>query len=297
MAVFDTTQIVSYKLFLTEERRAPSNTVSSYVRDVAGFADYLCSVGRAGFEGVTEEDFKLFLSQLEENGRSPATISRCVVSVKAFYNYLAGEGRVQDNPVAGVSAAAAKKKPPRILMSSEIDRLLEQPDSSDPKGCRDKAMLETLYATGIRVSELVALNESDVNLETALITCRNGKERVIPIYAEAIRAIGLYLSAARPKFAKPGECALFVNTTGKRMSRQGFWKLLKGYTAKAQITEDMTPQILRHSFAAHLLENGADLRSLQELLGHADISSTQVYARAVKNQLKDVYTKAHPRAK
>jgi len=173
---------------------------------------------------------------------------------------------------------------------------LEQPDSNDPKGCRDRAMLETLYATGIRVSELIALDQTDINLETGLITCRTGKERVIPIYAVAVMAIDNYLSIVRPKMAAPDEHALFVNTSGNRMSRQGFWKVLKGYSLKARIAEDITPQVLRHSFAAHLLENGVDLRSLQEMLGHADISSTQVYARVVKRQLKDVYNKAHPRA-
>jgi len=206
------------------------------------------------------------------------------------------EGFFRSNPAEGLSAASAEKKPPRILTGDEIGYLLEQPDIRDPKGCRDKAMLETLYATGIRVSELIALDESDVNLTTGLITCRNGKERIIPIYPAAVKAISTYLLDARHKMALPGESALFVNTGGGRMSRQGFWKILKSYTEKAGIKEDITPQMLRHSFAAHLLENGADLRSLQELLGHADISSTQVYARAVKKQLKDVYHKAHPRA-
>jgi len=174
--------------------------------------------------------------------------------------------------------------------------LLEQPDENDLKGCRDKAMLETLYATGIRVSEIIALDESDVNLVTGLITCRNGKERIIPLHSAAVNAIARYLSIVRPVMATSGECALFVNTYGERMTRQGFWKVLKSYAAKAEINDDLAPQMLRNSFAAHLLENGADLRSLQEMLGHADISSTYMYARVVKQNLKDVYSKAHPRA-
>jgi integrase/recombinase XerD len=209
---------------------------------------------------------------------------------------LTVEGFINVNPASGISATTAQKKPPQILSGEDVTCLLEQPDSTDPKGCRDRAMLETLYATGIRVSELIALDQADANLATGLISCRNGKERVIPLYAVAVGAINHYLSFARPKMASPGECALFVNTSGNRMSRQGFWKILKSYSIKARIVEDITPQILRHSFAAHLLENGADLRSLQEMLGHADISSTQVYARVVKRQLKDVYNKAHPRA-
>jgi len=209
---------------------------------------------------------------------------------------LTDEGFFGYNPAADISSTAAPKKPPRILTDTEIIHLLEQPDVRDPKGCRDKAMLETLYATGIRVSELIALDVSDVNLETGLITCRNGRVRIIPIYEAAVNAIMSYLSAARPVMAAKEECALFVNTAGTRMSRQGFWKILKSYTDKTYINEDITPQMLRHSFAAHLLENGADLHSLQEMLGHADISSTQVYARVVKQQLKDVYNKSHPRA-
>jgi len=281
---------------LTDERKAPVNTVSSYIHDVTQFADFLWEDGKDDVALATEDDIRLFLSRLEECGRAPATISRCIASLKAFFGRLAEDGLIGLSPASGISAITAKKKPPRILTGEDITRLLEQPDCKDLKGSRDKAMLETLYATGFRVSELLALDKADVNLDTGLITCRNGKERVIPIYAEAVRAIDSYLSGSRPKMAAPGEDALFVNTSGGRMSRQGFWKVLKGYSEKARITKDITPQMLRHSFAAHLLENGADLRSLQEMLGHADIASTQVYTHVVKRQLKDVYNKSHPRA-
>jgi len=268
----------------------------SYIRDITKFADFLFTGGRRDFDEVTEDEIRSYLSFLLENGRSPATVSRCIASLKAFFSRMEDEGHTAYNPAAGIQAIAAPKKPPGILTGSEIELLLEQPDIRDAKGCRDKAMLETLYATGIRVSELISLDENDINLVTGLITCRKNTDRVIPIYATAVRAISHYLSFARPIMTSPCEKALFVNTGGERMSRQGFWKLLKRYAAKAQIDVDITPQILRHSFAAHLLENGADLRSLQKMLGHADIASTQVYARMVSKQLKDVYNKAHPRA-
>jgi len=245
---------------------------------------------------VTKEDIQYYISQLLDNGRSPATVSRCIASLKAFFRRMMDEGFVGVNPAAELTAIASPKKAPNILTNKEIELLLEQPNIHDIKGCRDKAMLETLYATGIRVSELIALDVTDVNLATGLIICRNVRERTVPIYTTAVRAISHYVSFSRPNMAIQGEVSLFVNTGGGRMSRQGFWKILKGYLAKAQISEDITPQMLRHSFAAHLLENGADLHSLQKMLGHADISSTQVYARIVNQQLKDVYQKAHPRA-
>jgi len=294
--LFDDQLVCAYKAYLTDERKSPINTVNAYIRDITRFAGFLEICGKTNFDDADETDVRAFISQLEEKGRSPATVSRCVSSLKAFFSRMSEQGLAINNPAKGVSAAAAKKKTPSFLSNNEITRLLEQPDIKDEKGCRDRAMLETLYATGIRVSELIKLDESDVNLATGLITCRNGKVRIIPIYAKAVKAISAYLSFARPVMAADGECALFVNTVGGRMSRQGFWKILKGYAEKALINIDMTPQILRNSFAAHLLENGADLRSLQEMLGHADISSTQVFARAVRKNLKDVYHKSHPRS-
>ena len=295
-SLFDTSYIDTYEKYLTEDRHAPVNTISSYIRDIKKFADYLETAEKHDFEGISEEDVRVFLSQLEKAGRSPATVSRCVASLKAFFSRLIAQELIGINQVIGISRTNSGKKPPRILTGEEIDRLLEQPDDRDLKGCRDKAILEILYATGIRVSELISLDEADVNLSTGLITCRNGKERIIPVYNAAVNAISHYLTFGRPVLALSDEQALFVNAKGMRLTRQGCWKILKGYTTSAQIEDDITPQMLRNSFAAHLLENGADLRSLQEMLGHADISSTQVYARAVKNNLKDVYNKAHPRS-
>jgi len=294
--LFDTTYIDNYKEYLTDVRGASVNTVSAYIRDITQFADYLHAGGKHNFTEVTEIEVRRFVSMLSAKGRSPATVSRCLASLKAFYARMTEAGFVIGNPTEGITSASAQKKEPRILTGDEIISLLEQPDTSGPKGCRDKAMLETLYATGIKVSELTSLDLSDVNLETALITCRNGKVRTIPIYETAVNALRDYFERSRPLFAHRGEKALFVNTAGSRMSRQGFWKVLKGYTETSIISEDISPQMMRHSFAAHLLENGVDLHSLQEMLGHADISSTQVYARIVKSKLKDVYNKAHPRA-
>jgi integrase/recombinase XerD len=297
MALFDTTYLDRFKVYLTNERRASKSTVSSYMCDVSQFAAFLQTDGKSGFLSVTESDVRTFLEKLKENGRSPATVSRCIASLKAFFGRMEADMAITGNPAAGISPDSAEKKLPQILTGSEIGRLLDQPDPQEPKGLRDKAMLETLYATGIRVSELIALDISDVNLTTGLITCRGGKERTIPIYAAAVKAVSVYLSRARNlMITSPDECALFVNIGGGRSSRQGYWKILKQYKEKARIAKELTPHTLRHSFAAHLLENGADLRSLKEMLGHSDISSTQVYARVVKKQLKDVYNKTHPRA-
>ena len=294
--MFDTKYIDNYKEYLTNERRAPSNTVSSYIRDIKQFANHQFDGGNGDFERVTTDDINVYISVLQNNGRSTATVSRFIASLKAFYRRMVDDGFDGTNPAAAVQTITAQRKVPYILSGAEIDSLLEQPNCDDMKGCRDKAMFETLYATGIRVSELIALDISDVNLVTGLIVCRNGKERIIPIYAAAIKAISRYLTDVRPFMAVTGEVSLFVNTGGGRMSRQGFWKIMKSYLEKAQIDTDITPQMLRHSFAAHLLENGADLRSLQQMLGHADISSTQAYARIIGQQLRDVYQKAHPRA-
>ena len=294
--MFDTNYIDNYKDYLTNQRRAPANTVSSYIRDIKQFTKYLFSDESGEFDNVTSDDVKGYLNEMQDKGKSPATVSRSIASLKAFFRFMMSDGYQGPNPAAGIPMIKNPKKSPQILSSSEIDSLLNQPDADTIKGCRDKAMFELLYATGIRVTELINLDIDDINLVTGLIVCRNGKERIIPVYDAAIRAISNYLTNSRPSMAVTGEVSLFVNTGGGRMTRQGFWKIMKSYLEKAQISEDITPQMLRHSFAAHLLENGADVRSLQQMLGHSDISSTQAYARIIGRQLKDVYTKAHPRA-
>ena len=294
--MFDTTHIDTFRFSLTNDRRASASTTDSYVRDITKFADFLHSCGKRDFSDVSEGDIRSYLSSLEEIGRSSATISRCLAAMKSFFSRLMDAGFFASNPAADIFLAKTERKPPRILTGEEVTLLLDQPDVKDLKGCRDKAMLETLYATGIRVSELVKLDMADINLITDSIVCRNGRERIIPIHEAAKEAIGLYLSFARPKLALAGESSLFVNASGGQMTRQGFWKILKGYTEKMQIRQDITPHMLRHSFAAHLLENGANPHTLQKILGHAGISTTLAYTRIVKHELKDTYTKAHPRA-
>ena len=217
---------------------------------------------------------------------------------KRQYQCLVSKGLADQNPAKGVAPAKVERKLPQVLTGKEVELFLEQPECTDLKGYRDRAMLELLYATGIRVSELIALDLSDLNLPGGVLKCRSkGKERMIPLYPAAIRALQEYIHNIRPQLVEdPDEPALFVNMSGERMSRQGFWKLIKYYQEKAGIQKDITPHTLSHSFAAHLLENGADLRSIQEMLGHADISSTQIYSRLLNQKLKDVYQKAHPRA-
>ena len=290
--------INEFQQYLTSAKHASTNTISSYMCDIKQFLNYLEEIGSIGILDVKKADIENYVEWAKKKGKSNATISRSIASLKAFYNYIIQSGDLTENPLTNVVTAKAVKKLPQILTNHEVELLLEQPTCTDLKGYRDKAMLELLYATGMRVSELIAVDKDDVNLSTGLVTCRgNDKERVIPIYPAAIKAISEYIDKARQQMlALPTEKALFVNMSGERMSRQGFWKIVKHYQEKAHIEKEITPHTLRHSFAAHLLENGADLRSLQEMLGHADISSTQVYTQLVKKQLKDVYNRAHPRA-
>lgn len=289
--------LVSYEAWLTGEKNAASNTLSSYLRDVRQFSDWLNDKGIA-LPQASQVDVKQYVSYLEKKGKSNSTIVRSVASLKSFYTFMQSIHCVAVNPAKGFTPTRVERKLPAILNSKEVDLFLDQPDPSEPKGCRDKAMLEVLYATGIRVSELISLNVQDVNLSVGFIRCEGKqKERIVPLYRAAIKALAAYINEVRPQLLlNPDEAALFVNMNGERMSRQGFWKIVKYYQEKAEIKKEITPHTLRHSFAAHLLENGADLKSIQEMLGHADISSTQIYAQVVNQKLRDVYAKAHPRA-
>lgn len=285
-----------FKNYLTTEKRSSANTVSSYLRDVNQWMEYLTARSLEATD-ITRNDVQDYIQWLTGEGKSAATVTRAVASLKCFFSWMIDCGYRTDNPALGVKAAKVERKLPQILSSKEVELLLEQPKCVDMKGYRDHAMLEVLYATGIRVSELIGLDVDNVFLAAGFIRCESReKTRIIPIYPTAQKALTDYLRDVRPKLALDGEKALFVNMNGTRMSRQGFWKLIKYYGEKAGIQAEITPHTLRHSFAAHLLENGADIRAIQEMLGHADISSTQVYAKLVNRRLKDVYTRAHPRA-
>ena len=291
--------INAYENYLTKVKQASANTVFSYLRDIRQFSGWLREQEGLDVVDAGQENIGGYLSYLRDQGRSAATVSRCLASLKNFYSYVVSAGFLENNPVpADIKVERGEKKLPQVLTGEEVELLLRQPICSDAKGFRDKAMLEVMYATGIRVSELIDLDMDDVNLELGFIKCATAKRtRNIPLYRAALQALAVYINEVRPGMvADPEEKALFVNIGGSRMSRQGFWKILKHYQATANIDKEITPHTLRHSFAVHLLENGADLSSLQELMGHSDISSTQVYAHLINGKLKSVYEKCHPKA-
>jgi len=296
--VSDAEILHSFKEYLKNQKKVSENTLLSYVRDVTRFQSYININLGSELLRVKDDDVAEYVMAMRREGRSAATVSRTVASIKCLYEQLVCEGIVPINPAKGVELEKQPRKLPEILSSKEVELFLEQPDPSDMKGIRDRAMLELLYATGMRVSELIELDVDDINLSVGIIRCRSkNKERVIPMYTMAVKALADYVEKVRMSMiADTDEDALFVNMSGERMSRQGFWKIVKTYQKKAGIRKEITPHTLRHSFAAHLLENGADLRSIQEMLGHSDLSSTQIYTKIVKKQLKDVYKKAHPRA-
>ena len=288
--------MLEYRAFLSGEKHSSDNTVSSYLRDLRQYLRWLESEELTP-EKAAQADVERYTRYLLSLGKSVATATRALAALKSFYTYLMSVGAVSRNPARGLALEKVERKLPQILTSKEVELFLEQPDARDAKGCRDKAMLELLYATGIRVSELIGLDVEHLNLSAGFLRCPGAKkERIIPLYPTAVRALDDYLRHVRPQMIEqPEEPSLFVNMNGSRMSRQGFWKIIKHYQELAGIQKDITPHTLRHSFAAHLLENGADLHSIQEMLGHADISSTQVYTQVVTQKLKDVYNKAHPR--
>lgn len=287
-----------FENYLKNEKKASPNTLSSYMRDIRQFSSYLENRTVSSILDCTVEEITEYINWMKANGKSVATVSRSIASLKNLYAFLYLRQLLNSNPASRLVTDKTVQKLPQIMTSKEVELLLDQPECVDAKGYRDRAMLETLYATGMRVSELIDLNIGDVNLGAGVIRCESrGKERFIPMYPAAIKALSDYLDLVRPQMiALPDEEALFVNVSGERMSRQGFWKIIKYYQKKAKIEKDITPHTLRHSFAAHLLENGADIHAIQEMLGHADISSTQVYSQLVKKQLKDIYSNAHPRA-
>lgn len=290
--------IERFEHFLKDEKNASANTLSSYMRDIRQLAAYLDTHTETDIVSADARTLGEYVTWQRDSGKSVATVSRSIASMKSLYSYLFIQQIITTNPATKLVSDKGVQKLPQILTSREVELLLEQPRCVDAKGYRDRAMLELLYATGMRVTELIDLDIGDVNLGAGVVRCHSrNKERMIPMYPAAIKALEDYITLVRPQMiAVPDEPSLFVNISGDRMSRQGFWKIIKYYQKKANIEKDITPHTLRHSFAAHLLENGADIHAIQEMLGHADISSTQVYSHLVKKQLKDVYNKAHPRA-
>jgi len=286
-----------FESYLKNEKGASVNTINSYMRDLSQFEAYAATKS-VDIAKADNEFIGGYLENLKQQGKSLATVSRVTATLKNFYRWLCANDVIEISPAKDVKAERVERKLPEILTGEEVEMLLAQPEKTDLKGLRDKAMLELLYATGIRVSELISLDITDLNMSIGFIRCQGrGKTRTIPLYPGAAKTLREYAMNARPKIAgSDEEKALFVNMDGARMSRQGFWKLIKHYSAKAGITKDITPHTLRHSFAAHLLENGAELKDIQEMLGHADISSTQIYSQLVKQQIKEVYKKFHPLA-
>lgn len=292
-----TKDIQSFIEYMRDVKQISKNTELSYERDLRKLSVYLQSQGITDVSDVTATSLNSYILYLEKEGRKPSTISRSIASMKAFFNYLLKESYVKEDVTAGLKSPKIEKKMPSILTKDETVRLLEQPCGDTPKELRDRAMLELLYATGIRVSELITLRMEDINVSMEYITCRDAhKERIIPFGSIAREAVENYLEGGRPALVKEKECdLLFTNCSGSAMSRQGFWKIIKFYGKKAGITSEITPHTLRHSFAAHLVSNGADLKSVQEMLGHSDISTTQIYTQMNQNRLREVYAKAHPR--
>ena len=283
--------------FLENDKKLSNNTLQSYKRDLKQFRRYLESEG-ISYNRVDEDVMKNYIEYLGELGKKPSTISRCIASIRSFYQYEQKKGKVKRDPTRNIQSPKVEKRVPSVLTSKEVELLLEQPKDIDLKGIRDKAMLEFAYATGMRVTEIISLDIEDINFEEGYVNCKKAnKQRIIPLGKMSLKALKEYTEQARNILIKDdNEKALFVNVNGKRLTRQGFWKIIKYYKEQAHIKKDITPHVLRHSFATHLLQNGADLKSIQTMLGHSDISSTQVYMQFQDEGIKNIYQKAHPRA-
>ena len=290
-------QIKNFLEFIENTKKASENTLQSYRRDIMQFSNYIDN-NRMNYTKITEKEIKGYMDYLKSIGKKGSTISRSLASLRSFYQYLLRMKKMRKDPTEGIQSPKIEKRIPNILSSDEIDLLLSQPKNVDLKGTRDKAMLEFAYATGMKVTEIISLNIDDVNLEDGFVSCKMGdKVRNIPLGSLSLKALKDYVENSRPLIIKDSEeTSLFVNTNGGRLTRQGFWKIVKYYKEQAHISKEITPHILRHSFATHLLQNGADLKAIQTMLGHSDISSTQVYMQFQNETLKNVYKKAHPRA-
>ena len=283
--------------FLENDKKVSNNTLQSYKRDLMQFEKYI-NQNAKDYSKFTDEDIKTYIEYMQEIGKKPSTISRGLASIRSFYQYELKNKKVENDPTEGIQSPKIEKRVPSVLTSNEVALLLEQPKNVDLKGIRDKAMLEFAYATGMRVTEIISLNIEDINLERGYATCKTGKkERTIPVGNMSLKALKEYILNARNIMIKnEDEKALFVNVNGQRLTRQGFWKIIKYYKEQAHIEKEITPHVLRHYFATHLLQNGADLKSIQTMLGHSDILSTQIYMQFQDETLKNIYRKAHPRA-
>ena len=289
--------IKNFLEFIKSDKKLSKNTLESYQRDILQYQEYL-EEKKINYKEVNNENVLGYLDYLKGLDKKASTISRHLASIRLFYQYLLKNKIVKEDPTKGIQSPKIEKKAPSVLSSQEVSLLLEQPNGEGLKSIRDKAMLEVAYATGMRVTEIISLNVSDIDIESSLVTCKNeNKQRIIPLGKLSLSALKEYMTIARPNMIKDdNETALFVNVNGKRLTRQGFWKIIKFYKEQAHITKDITPHVLRHSFATHLLQNGADLKSIQTMLGHSDISSTQVYMQFQDDSLKNIYNKSHPRA-
>lgn len=289
--------INGFVVFMSQSNKKSKNTISNYRRDVVKYIDFLYKSGLKSPQDAARTTVLTYLLTLQKEGCAPATVNRSLASIRCFYSYLSDIYKDMRDPTLNLETPRSIRKAPRILTPREVERLLEAPDESSAKGIRDRAMLETLYATGIKVSELVALDVNDINVQACFIRCGLDKKRILPMGHLACEALDKYLKSARLSFLETtSNPALFLNCSGNRISRQGFWKIVAKYKTAAEIESDITPNILRHSFAAHLLENGADLDSIRQMLGHSDISTTRIYQKLINPQIKEVYRKAHPRA-
>lgn len=290
-------QIKLFLDFIEKDKKLSQNTLQSYKRDILQYEEYV-ETNRINYAKAKKDDIVNYLSYLQDMNKKSSTISRNLASIRLFYQYSLKNKKVKADPTEGIHSPKIEKRTPSILTAQEVTLLLEQPKNVDLKGIRDKAMLEFAYATGMRVTEIISLNMSDVNQDEGTVTCVAGaKQRNIPLGKLSLEALTEYIEHARPILVKDDkEKSLFVNINGKRLTRQGFWKIVKYYKEQAHITKEITPHVLRHSFATHLLQNGADLKSIQTMLGHSDISSTQVYMQFQDESIKNIYRKAHPRA-
>lgn len=290
---------VDFKLFLQQTKKCSANTFQSYMRDFTQFSKYCADNRIKDCAKINSDHIAKYIQHLAATGKSHATEMRVMATLRCYFGFLMRSGIIRHNPMVGIKTGSVQKKMPEILTDKEVVLLLSQPSGNDFKSCRDKAILELMYATGIKVTELVDLKVSDLNLTIGILHLHSDKhERIIPLYPEAIKVISHYINDVRPAVVfDNNEDRLFTNMSGQPMSRQGLWKLVKGYAAQANISKDITPHTFRHSFAAHLLENGAQLNDIQKMLGHCDISTTNIYAQVVKNKYTLAYKKYHPLAK